>query len=297
MKTVKSQFSTVPIIAIIACTILYGLMGFETRNTVISNSNSAEGVFFELEVTNYNHTTPSVEKMEAKIQDGNLNMDVLPDQRTGRGSFIFNSKKGKNGEMTLVDHDKKEYYVVDDAFIESMVGNINKSKNMMEEAMKSLTKEQREMIAQAQKKSGGKMPGILGMNSQVPTPVLKNTGIKDTKEGYPCVKYETYLEGQKIRETWTTDYKNIEGGREAHKAFENMNNFTERIKDNLGKMLGGNSPYMEMNLANGFPVVTKEFDGGELENETVLKGTSRRAIDPADFEPPSGYKRRSMGPR
>ncbi|WP_411895905.1 hypothetical protein [Winogradskyella sp. A2] len=153
------------------------------------------------------------------------------------------------------------------------------------------------MIEQAQKQSGGKMPGMPGMNTQIPTPVLKNTGIRETKEGYPCLKYETYLEGQKIRETWTTDFKNIDGGNEARIAFEGMNNFTESIKDNLGKMLGGNSPYKEMNLANGFPVVTREFEGGELENETVLKNTSRRTIDPSAFEPPSGYKRRSMGPR
>ncbi|WP_411895904.1 hypothetical protein [Winogradskyella sp. A2] len=141
MKILNSKLATVPILTVLACTILYGLMGFDTKSAITPNSHLMQGVVFELEVTNYNQPTKRLEKMEARIQDGNLNMDVLPDEKTGRGAFIFNSKKGKNGEMTLVDHDRKEYYVVDDAFIESMVGNIDKSKNMMEEAMKSLTKE------------------------------------------------------------------------------------------------------------------------------------------------------------
>jgi hypothetical protein len=275
----------------------FAIMAFKPAPNISTEPVLMQGVVFEIEVTNHNQSAPNTETMKAQIQDGNLNMDVLPDAKTGRGAFIFNRKKGKNGEMTLVDHDRKEYYVIDDAFIESMVGNINTSKNMMEEAMKGLTKEQRDMIAKAQKQSGNKIPGMPGMNTPLPTPVTKNTGIRDNKEGYPCVKFETFLEGKKIRETWTTDYKNIDGGDEARNAFEGMNNFTERIKDNLGAMLGGNSPYKEMNLVNGFPVITREFEGGALENESVLKKTYRRTIDPDAFEPPSGYKRRTMGPR
>jgi hypothetical protein len=53
-----------------------------------------------------------------------------------------------------------------------------------------------------------------------------------------------------------------------------------------------------MNFENGFPVVTNSFgeDGGP-DDESWLKRTRRQRIDPDAFEPPSGYKRMSMGPR
>ena len=152
------------------------------------------------------------------------------------------------------------------------------------------------MIEKMQKEKGAKIPGF--EMAAIPQMKLVNTGEKANKMGYPCVKYEVYLDGKKIREIWTTDWNNVDGGDEAEDAIGAINKFFERIKDKFGDMPGGNNFHDEMNFGNGFPIVTRGFDEdtGELEEETTLRSARRRTLDPADFEPPSGYNRRSMGP-
>jgi hypothetical protein len=164
---------------------------------------------------------------------------------------------------------------------------------MKNEALKGLTKEQRDMIEKMQQKKGIKIPGVA---MPVSKPKLTKTGERATKMGYPCVKYELHLNGIKIKEIWTTNWSHIDGGEEAKEAFGAMNGFFNKIKDKMGDMPGSKDLFEEMNFENGFPVVTKSFDEdtGSLEDESSLKSTHRRHLDPDDFEPPSGYKRRSM---
>ncbi len=65
-----------------------------------------------------------------------------------------------------------------------------------------------------------------------------------------------------------------------------------------GDPFGGQNPFDEMNFENGFPVVVTGFgEDGDIEDESWLKGTRRQRIDPDAFEPPSGYKRMSLGPQ
>ncbi len=54
-----------------------------------------------------------------------------------------------------------------------------------------------------------------------------------------------------------------------------------------------------MKELGGFPVVTREFDDydGSLEGETALRSARRQTLDPDAFEPPKGYRLRSMGPQ
>ena len=58
----------------------------------------------------------------------------------------------------------------------------------------------------------------------------------------------------------------------------------------------GRHAFDELDQLGGFPVLTREFgDDGSLEAESVLKSARRQTLDPDAFEPPSGYKRQSMG--
>ena len=59
----------------------------------------------------------------------------------------------------------------------------------------------------------------------------------------------------------------------------------------------GETPFEHMNEIDGFPVVTRNFAGGELESESTLRSAEERDLDPDAFEPPKGYRLRSMGPQ
>ena len=61
----------------------------------------------------------------------------------------------------------------------------------------------------------------------------------------------------------------------------------------VGEMLQWVNLLQEVSLKLGdeFP---DPFDDGFLDDELTLRESRRRTLDPADFEPPSGYKRRTM---
>ncbi|MBC3759587.1 hypothetical protein H7U19_14310 [Hyunsoonleella sp. SJ7] len=306
MKTIqkleaKSFLSRTPSklsVTFVATLFLLGLTAFMPSPETASNIVLMPGVVFEIEVKDHEQSPPEVDIMEASIEGKNLKIGIPAgaDGR-GKGQMIFRGDRGKNGEMIIVDDDSKGYYVMDDATLESIMGGVDQSKKMMEEAMKGLTKEQRDMIEKMQKEHGTTIPG---MTPPVTKPELTKTGEKDTKKGYPCVKYEVHVNGKKTREIWTTDWKNIDGGDEARDAFNSMKNFYEGIKERVGNMSGSKDMFTDLNFENGFPVLAQEFDEntGALEGESTLRSTRRQAIDPDAFEPPSGYKRQEMfGPR
>ena len=67
------------------------------------------------------------------------------------------------------------------------------------------------------------------------------------------------------------------------------------MQKNVPMDLSGNA-FAEINQVDGFPVSTRSFDNGRLTDESTFKSARRQTLDPAAFEPPSGYKRQSMGP-
>lgn len=129
---------------------------------------------------------------------------------------------------------------------------------------------------------------------------VKKTSERGTHQGYPCVKYEVFLDGKKRQELWVTEWDNIDGGGEAAEAFRIMGLFFEEIKNSIpnlpGGDMGGDQNFIEdLKALGGFPVVTRDFsDDGTLQGETALRSSKRQTLDPDAFEPPAGYKRRSM---
>ncbi|MCH8960343.1 MAG: hypothetical protein IH820_03250 [Bacteroidetes bacterium] len=263
---------------------------------------SNPGVVFEVETKDHEHSPPRVGSMEIMVENRNLKMDIMPsDGSGGNGVMIFRGDRGEHGEMVVVDHDRKEYYVMNDASMKAMAGQVGAVMSAVDEALKNLPKEQREAIEKAQKQGAAGM-GAGPMKPRT-KPEVRKTGERGAKEGYPCVKYEVFQDGKKIRDIWTTDWGNIDGGDEAEEAFKALGAFFEAFWKAMPPMpggeepFGGQNPFDEMNFENGFPVVVTGFgEDGSVEDESRLKGTQRRKLDPAAFEPPSGYKRRSTGP-
>ena len=259
------------------------------------------GVVYEIEVTDHEQSPPRLEAMEISVEGPNLKMDMRPSGGEGGSEeMIFRGDRGENGEMVLVDHDAKSYYVMDDASMRALAGQMGAAMGAMEEALKNVPEDQREAIEKMMRERGG--AGAAGPMTPPAKPEVRRTGERDTKEGYPCVKYEVFQDGEKIREIWTTDWDNIDGGDEAAEAFRGMGAFFEAMSESMGTLpggedlFGGQNPFDEMNFVNGFPVVVTSFgEDGNVEEESRLKSARRQNIDPAAFQPPSGYERMSMG--
>ncbi len=194
--------------------------------------------------------------------------------------------------MLIVDHAGKVYFVMDQQTMSGMADQMNLVMQQMRAQLKNMPPERRAMVEKMMKSRGS-----IGVQAQPLRPVAEvtRTGESDTVNGYPCVKYEVTRGGQKVRELWVTDWDNVEGGDEAVVA---MAKFGEEL---LSAASGSvpfklpETPFVEIDKMNGFPVSTRSFDNGRLTNETTLRSSRRQAIDPAAFEPPSGYRKQTMG--
>jgi hypothetical protein len=174
----------------------------------------------------------------------------------------------------------------------------------MQEAMKEFEKQmegmdpkQREMMVKMLK---DKMPPGTALGSERPKPEFRKTDKKETKGGYPCVRYDVYLGEEKSQELWVTEWNNIKGSKELVAVFQDMAAFYSEMLESLEEAAGGllgpdRNPMEEFANIDGFPVVSRAFSGGALQSETILKSVEERDLDPEIFEAPKGYKRRQMG--
>jgi len=270
---------------------------------ILLASPLAAGVVYEIEVTDHAAGEPSTTELAAEGKM--LKMSIAPGRTSGRGEMIF---RGDRREMVVVDHDDKSYVVMDEATAKQLADQLGGVSDQMKEAMKrveeqlkNVPEDQRAMVEKMLKE---RMPNMGGNAPSRPANEYKRTGQRATKAGYPCVRYDVLRGGEKVREMWVTDWDNVEGAREVREAMLDMADFFEQIMSSLSESLGGlgpafggDSPFDGLREMDGFPVVVREFDGGELESESTLRSARRRTLDPADFEPPAGYKRRSMGPQ
>ena len=253
------------------------------------------GVVFEIEVTYQDRGTSTT---MVSVEEPHLKMPVnASGRRSPSGEMIY---RGDRREVIVVDHDDKSYTVLDEEVAARIGGQVAGVRKQMEQAMANLTDEQREAIERA-RAQGVEMPGMPAAEGRDTALRFEKIG-QESRAGYPCVKYVAFRGEQKIRELWVTDWDNIEGGAEAQRVFFDLAGFFADVGEAFGEggMMGkeggfGEGTFEMMKEIDGFPVVTREFgDDGTLDSESVLRSAHRRTLDPADFEPPAGYKRRSM---
>ncbi len=275
---------------------------------------ASAGVVFEIETKD--HETARTETMHAYAEGRNLKMEIAPGQdRAGpthaptidqdHEDMIFHGDHRK--EMIFVDHQDKTYMVMGENFSKDLKDDLEQSRNqsagILAQAMGNMTPEQRQKI-QAAMGQMGNARGNAGINPMVeqlrnqmkPKKVrVVKTSNKANKAGYPTIQYQIF-EGQVlVEDVWATQAANLVGGKEMLSVFTKMAAFQEELGEEFG---AERSSWMASitELDGRFPVVGHSYEDGELDEEWTLKSAKRRTLDPADFEPPSGYKRRSMGP-
>ncbi len=303
MRTFKVSRTRFGIVALF----LAGIVGF-------GSGVSDQGVILEVRTTSHVGSDARVETVLMSILAPDfLKMEILSGDDSDTGSakdeMIF---RGDRKQMIVVDHAKRSYMIMDDETIEKMGQAIGEAKKMAQNmtlpdaVLKNMSAEQRKQFEDARKQmQGGGMPGGGGMDRSEHS--YKNTGERSTREGYPCVKYDEFTDAEKVGELWVTDWDNVEGGGDVKGVFREMESFFRELMEVFGNKMGGkdddgffgkdNNPMGEFLEVDGIPVVSRSFEDGELESESVLKSARRQNLDPAAFEPPSGYKRMSMGPQ
>lgn len=275
---------------------------------VLTGSPLLAGVVFEVETTYHSGSPRGPESAQMSVEGKNLKMEILPGRdssRKGKDEAIF---RGDRRQMVVVDHHDKAYMVMDTATMSKMGGQVQ---GQMQQASKELEKHLAQLGPKQREIAEKMIKGGLGSVTGAAPPAVarsrseyRRTSERATKQGYPCVKYEVLKDGEKTQELWVTDWGKVQGGQQAADAFEEMADFFKEMMDSISDTMGGgaglfgeNNPIESFTEIGGFPVVTRDFEGGELESETVLESVTERDLDPDAFEPPKGYRLRTMGPQ
>ena len=130
--------------------------------------------------------------------------------------------------MVVVDHENMSFMVIDQAASQAML--------QIEAALKNIPPDQRPMVEQMMKQ---RMPGP---QPDLPSNELRQTGQREKRGDYPCVKYEVLRAGQLIRELWGTDWDNIEGGDDAAAGFEEISKSFRQMLSFFSRMGGSRGP-------------------------------------------------------
>jgi len=256
-------------------------------------AQASAGVVFEIETKDQGSNEPG--SVLTVIDGKNVKMVVTSGDGNENSEMIFH---GDSREMVVVDHDERSYMVIDEAMMKSLGEKMSGYEAQMREALKDVPPEQRAMVEQMMK---GRMPAATKAPAQ-PIVAFNNTGEHDTRNGYPSTKYEMTIGGHKTQDLWVTDWKNVDGGEEAVGAFQAMSGFFKQMRDSMPRFGGredaDDNPLQHMNEMKGFPVQTYEYArDGSIAGESSLLSSVEKAVDSAEFEPPSAYKRREMMPQ
>ncbi len=266
------------------------------------------GVEYKVDVKDYSTSTPETDETTVLADGKKLKMKAKKD---ANDEMIF---RGDKREMVVVDHKEKSYMVINKEVIaemgKKMQATVDQSMSQVNEALKNLPADKRAMVEKMMKE---KMPNAGAAPPPPPTAGMakfksefKNTGERGMQNGYSSIKYEVYRDGKKTHEHWVTSWDNIEGGEDTAEILQEMSAFFQEMMDAFSSSTGmggmGNAPFqMDENMfaslksLEGFPVVTKDFaNDGSLEGESALRSATRRTIDPDEFEPPAGYRLRTM---
>ena len=248
----------------------------------------AGGAVFRIEVEDI-AAGGKVEITEMKV-DGNR---MRTDSRGKNAmTMIF---LGATDEMYMIDHNDKSYIVMDRETVERLANQMGAAMKQMEEALKNVPPEQREMVERMMK---GKMKG---MPSSTPRaePVVKSLGKSDTVNGVSCDWKEVSRDDVVELKVCVSGWTDIRGGDELRQIGLEMKDFMSALVDAMGSAgFGGTiaeSPMTAMEMAGGFPLITENFKQGKLARRSRFQSVEEVTIPDDQFMPPSGYKKKDMG--
>ena len=234
--------------------------------------------------------------VQISIDGAALRIDATGDPADESGSLLFHSDAG---EMTAIDHSRKQYVVMDEAAFEDVAGQIDDAMQEMREALAQLPPEQRAMAERMMKQRMGSMGPGAGAPTARPRAIEK-TGGSDSVNGYPCETYAMIEDGRTTRDMCVTSWSNIEGGDAYARVMGKMAGFFENMRRTFSRggmdlMGSGSDVFTHMRDIDGFPVRSRSYDGnGAVVEETTLVSSESRDLDPVVFAPPAGYTEQTI---
>jgi hypothetical protein len=210
-------------------------------------------------------------------------------ETSGSDVIIF---RGDQQVLWIIDNKAKAYREMTKAGVERLGGQVNNLMAKMQEQIKNMPPQQRQMVEKMMK---SRMGGMTGGAQPARTEYTKVAGGQKLNQ-WTCDKYEGVREGEKRREVWTTAPDQLGLEMSDFKVMQQMREFFESFSK-----FGSEAPFRVGSLGaeqegdySGMPVRQIFYKSGRPSMKTEINEVRREEFDASLFELPEGYKKLKM---
>jgi len=189
------------------------------------------------------------------------------------------------GVFWMIDLKNKTYTEISRQDLQKMKSQMDEASRQVEEQMKNLPPDQRQMMEQMM---AGKM------SKKAPQISYRKVAAGETVSQWVCDKYEGTREGNKQSDVWTTDWKNLGLQPEDFNALKEMGEFFQELARGQDSFYQVGDQADEHHYA-GVPIKTIGYAGDRIANTQELKQISSQDLDASLFDLPSGYAKQDLG--
>jgi hypothetical protein len=239
-----------------------------------------------MEVRDVTSETPAVQEGYLYLDEGMLKMENLSEPGK-KDAIIFRADEQK---LYMIDHEEKSYSVMDQETMQRMASYMENAMKQVEQQLAGLPEEQRKQIEKMMKQQ---MPGLGG---EPKSWRLDELGSKEIA-GYPCKGYAGYLDDEKVIELWITPFDRVGVGEKEFAVFQALQDFFGQLFSSspmMERAMENASFFRALEQLDGFPILVREYEGGELVAESLVKKVDRVKLSEKDFSVPEGYSRRKL---
>lgn len=195
---------------------------------------------------------------------------------------------------TLDDKNRKYMEITREAMAETGK-QVGAAMEKMKAELDKMTPEQRKIVEGMMK--GGPAMGGGGSGATKPERKTTKTGESKTISGFPCTKYEVFVDGEKEADVWATPFAKT-GLRESDFAvFKQCMSFFDALMSQV-KLGDGSSGMLiaaDPSAINGVPIRTVDYDhDGKPSSEMIFDSITRGEVPAASYDLPAGYEKKEM---
>jgi hypothetical protein len=199
-------------------------------------------------------------------------------------TIIFRSDKEVFWVINTADNSYTEMTKHD---IRKIKGRMDEAMRMMQEQMKNMPPEQRAMVE--------KMMKGQAMTAKPEKKVFKKVASDVMVVKWKCDKYEGYHGGRLIKEVWTTSWKNLGIEQKDFRVMQSMGEFMNELSPDAASNFNFGSEDWETNHGYpGVPVRTISYSMGKKVSQTEIQEIKKQKIDSSFFELPKGLTKQSF---
>lgn len=200
--------------------------------------------------------------------------------------------RGDRQVLWVLDDGDKSYMEITKEELDAVGEQVGSAMEKMKAELEKMPPEQRKMVEGMMKNNPA-----LGGDVKKPERTIKRTSETKTINGFPCTKYEVYVDGAHDSDVWSTPFSKTGLKASDFGVFKQFMQFMDGLMSQFRSMKGksGSSLTADFDAIDGVPIRTVDYDGdGKPETETLFDSVSRGDVAAGSYDLPKGYKKKEM---